>query len=534
LINGIIWTAEKETPYAEAILIENDIIIQVGTNQEINEQVQNFKDHVSIINLQGKFVIPGFIDPHIHFLMGGERLNSVDLREVNTKEEFINKIGEFTKTLNKGEWIRGGNWDHINWGGELPERSWIDSVTPDNPVWINRHEGHTYLANTLALKIAGLVDGNISLQEKEGDSFERTKEGSLTGVFKDNAMRFVYKLLPVPSFEENKKFLESAMDLVASHGITSIHHMTEPCDRNRGGVGQDYNFYREYVKTGKLKTRIYCAIPIELIENIDRDYNNDKMLRPNSIKGYVDGSIGSLSAAFSKDYLTKPGYNGEFVNTLDDLYNWIKEADDQNIQVFIHAIGDRAITTILDIFEKVMKVNGKKDRRWRIEHAQHILPKDIPRFKELGVIASMQPYHLVDDSRFIASNLDKELVRSSYVIKSLLDSGATVAFGSDWFVAPPDPIKTIDAAVNRIGQYGDVFIPDERISAEEALYCCTYVAAYSGFEEIVKGSIKKGKLADLAVLDRNILKIDPLQIKNTKVVMTILGGEIIYENKSNN
>jgi predicted amidohydrolase YtcJ len=532
MIGGTIWTAERQNPYAEAILIENDIIAFVGSNLEFKAHIKTIQEEITIINLEGRFVVPGFIDSHVHSLMGGEILNSINLKDVKTKTEFVNKIGEYAKTLKKGEWIRGGNWDHINWGGELPDRSLIDSVTPDNPVWLNRHEGHTYLANTVALKIAGILDDNDStLKNIEDEDVLKTKDGKrISGIFKDNAIRFVYKSLPLNSYRENKKYLELAMDLLASYGVTSVHHMTEPPTRCPSNVARDYEFFKEYVKSEKLRTRIYCAVPLQL-KNF-HEKNDSKMLKTGAFKAYSDGSIGSLSAAFSKDYLHKPGYKGNIVNDPDYLFNRIKEADDIGFQVFIHAIGDKGISSILDIFEKVVKVNGVKNRRWRIEHAQHILPKDIPRFKKLGVIASMQPAHLIDDSLIINEYLDTELARSSFQVRSLLTSGAIVTFGSDWFVSPPDPINTIDAAVNRVGSDGSVFLPEERISVEEALYCSTYNAAYSSFEDNIKGSIRKGKLADLAVLDRNILQIDPKDIKKVKVVMTILGGEIIYQNKN--
>jgi predicted amidohydrolase YtcJ len=457
--------------------------------------------------------------------MGGERLNSVILKDVGSKDEFINTIGKFANTLQKGEWITGGNWDHINWGGELPSRFWIDSVTPNNPVWINRHEGHTYLANTLALNLAGISD--TDLLDTEG--IVRDKEGRMTGVFKDNAIEYVYKKIPYPTFEENKKYFESAMALFTKNGVTSLHHMVEPNVRNRGGIGLDYEFYSAYEKENNFLTRVHVAVPIERRDMLANIKNESQTLTTGSVKCYIDGSIGSLTAAFSNDYVGQPGYKGQFVNEPGDLYTWIKDCDDKNIQVFVHSIGDRGITTILDVFEKVNKFNGPKDRRWRIEHAQHILPKDLLRFKELGVVASMQPHHLVDDSRFIDINLEAELVKTSFPVKSLLANGAVVAFGSDWFVSPPDPLITIDAAVNRKSAYGNDFLPEECISVEEALYCSTYWGAYSVHQEHIKGSLKKGKLADIAILNKNLLKINSSEIKNTKVLMTIVNGDIVYQ-----
>jgi predicted amidohydrolase YtcJ len=534
VLNGDIWTGDKENPYAQALAIDGDKIIHVGKNEEVMELFKD-KSEVKIIDAKNMFITPGFIDSHIHFLLGGERLNSVKLKDAKTKEEFINRIAEHAKKLPKGHWITGGDWDHIHWGGELPERLWIDNVTQDNPVWIGRHEGHTYLANTLAMKIAGIYDENsnkFNVEDVEGGTIVKDNYGLPTGVFKDNAIKIVFTKIPFPSYEENKTYIESSMNYVIKHGVTSIHHMTEPCDRNRGGDARDLEFYEAYDKEDKLRTRIYTAVPIEnrqkLVEKIKNNQNNSKMLSFGALKGYIDGSIGSHSAAFFDDYKDCCGYKGTFVNTTDDLFNWIKEADSNNLQIFIHAIGDRGIHEILNVFEKVIQVNGQKDRRWRIEHSQHIHPSDIKRFKDLGVVASVQPFHLIEDGRFLNEYIGEERLKGTYAFRSLIDAGVLVAFGSDWFVAPPEPLKTIDAAVNRIVD-GQVFMPEERVTVEEALLGCTLWAAQSVHEEKIKGTLTNGKLADFVIMDKNILKIDPLSISETNVVMTVLGGNILYD-----
>jgi predicted amidohydrolase YtcJ len=527
IINGDVWTGDSHHPKTEAIAISDDIILFTGSNEEIKALID---ENTKIIDAKGQFICPGFIDSHIHFIMGGERLNSVNLKDAQTKEEFISRLGEFAKTKKKGEWITGGDWDHMNWGGELPDRFMIDEVTIDNPVWLGRHEGHTYLANTQALKLAGLLGKQI--EEIEGGTVVKTSDNQLTGIFKDNALKLVFNAIPVATDEENAKFLESSMDYVIQHGVTSIHHMTEPIERNRGGNPKDSELYEKFDREGKLRTRVYVATPIQYLKDLknklDCSKNDSKMLRFGSLKGYIDGSLGSHSCCMFDAFKDTPSYKGDMVNTLDDLYKWIKEADEYGFQVFIHGIGDLGIHNMLNIFEKVVKENGVKDRRWRIEHSQHIADNDICRFNKLGVIASVQPYHLIDDGRFIEAILGQERVKGSYAFRSLLDNGAILAFGSDWFVAPPVPLLTIHAAVNRTLEREEVFNPSEKVTVEEALIASTYAAAYSVHEENIKGSITKGKLADIVILDNNLFSIHPMKIKDVKVNMTILGGKIVW------
>lgn len=534
ILNAEIWTGDKSNPSAEALAVADDVILYVGSNEQVKKYISST---TQVIDAQGKFITPGFIDSHIHFLMGGERLNSVDLKHAKTIEEFVSKLGDFAKTKKKGEWITGGDWDHMNWGGPLPSRFLIDEVTKQNPVWIGRHEGHTYLANTLALQIAGLLDKEKQeFLEIQGGTIEYNDKGELTGIFKDNALRLVFEAIPVATESENEKYLESSMDYVLKHGVTSIHHMTEPVERNRGGNPKDSEVYEKYDREGKLRTRIYVATPIQYIPELQQKLEENKqknqsskMLRFGSLKGYIDGSLGSHSCCMFEAFCDTPNYKGDMVNSLDDLYNWIKKADELNLQVFIHAIGDLGIHNLLNIFEKIVNENGKKDRRWRIEHSQHIAPSDIKRFAELGVIASVQPHHLIDDGRFIPQILGQERIKGSYCFKSLLDAGVVLAFGSDWFVAPPIPLYTIHAAVNRSMGEEETFNPSECITLEQALIGSTYDAAYSVHEEDIKGSLAKGKLADIAILEENLFKIDSNKIKDVKVCMTILGGKVLYK-----
>jgi predicted amidohydrolase YtcJ len=524
--NAKIWTANPQMPFAQSLAISGTTIIDIGLESSMLKHV---KETTRVINAKGMFITPGFIDSHVHLLMGGERLNSLQLKNVTSLNEFSLAIGHYAKSLRKGDWILGGDWDHMNWGGILPSRFLIDDQTRDNPVWIGRHEGHTYLANSLALKLAGLSDDNIP--KIQGGTIEVNKQNKMTGIFKDNALRLVFDKIPIPSEEESFKFMRSAMEYFCQFGVTSVHHMTEPVGRNRSGLPRDLEIFEKFEQSGEeMKTRIYAAVPIELQNDLVKKMRNNQpglMVRFGAVKGYADGSIGSHTAAFFDDYIDTPGYNGDLVNDYKQLYKQVQNADKENIQVFIHAIGDRGIHMVLDIFEQVIKENGEKDRRWRIEHAQHISLNDFKRFKELGVIASVQPQHAIDDSRFIQTYLDECRGKRSFAYRSLLDNKAKLALGSDWFVSPPNPLLTIHAAINR-----EYFLPEESITLEESLYAHTLYAAYSVHEEHLKGSLEVGKLADLVIIDKNLFEIDKKEIRNCEVVMTILGGNAIFKDSN--
>lgn len=524
--NAKIWTANPQMPFAQSLAISGTTIIDIGTE---NSMLKHVKETTNVIDAKGMFITPGFIDSHVHLLMGGERLNSIKLKNVTSLFEFVLAIGNYAKSLKKGEWILGGDWDHMNWGGILPSRFLIDDQTRDNPVWIGRHEGHTYLANSLALKLAGLSDNNIP--KIQGGTIEVNEQNKMTGIFKDNALRLVFDKIPLPNEEESFKYMRSAMDYFSQFGVTSVHHMTEPVGRNRAGLPRDLEIFENFENSGeKMKTRIYAAVPIELQQDLVTKMKNNQpgqMVRFGAVKGYADGSIGSHTAAFFDDYIDAPGYKGDLVNDYNQLYEQIKNADRENIQIFIHAIGDRGVRMVLDIFEQVIKENGERDRRWRIEHAQHISSDDFKRFKQLGVIASVQPQHAIDDSRFIKKYLDESQIKQSFAFRTLLDNQARLAFGSDWFVSPPNPLMSIHAAINR-----EYFLPEQSITLEESLYAHTLYAAYSVHEEHLKGSLEVGKLADMVIIDKNLFEIDSKEIKDSKIVMTILGGNVIFKDSN--
>ncbi len=403
----------------------------------------------------------------------------------------------------------------------MPSRDWIDSVTRDHPVWINRLDGHMNLANSAALKIAGINDGEKDIP---GGTIGRDKTGKLTGIFKDNAKYLLSKIVPKPTDELENIALEAAMNYVAERGVTSVHNMRHFEDA----------FARAH-REGKLKTRIYAAMPLYdwkvLATKIEKQGKGDKWLRRGGLKEYVDGSLGSRTAAFFKPFEDTPLDSGFFVNSPQDLYHQIKSADSAGLQVMVHAIGDRANHSLLNIFERVAKENGERDRRFRIEHAQHIHPDDIDRFASLKVIPSMQPYHVIDDGRWAEKLIGHERAKTTYVFRAFLDSKVNLVFGSDWYVAPPTPLMGIYAAVTRRtldNKNDNGWIPEQKITVEEALRAYTINAAYASFEENIKGSLEPGKLADFVVLEKDITTIPAPEIKDVAVLMTVVGGKAVY------
>lgn len=521
IINGNIWTANPQQPWARAIALRDNKIVAVGDEQIITSLIT---DQTRVINARDGLVVPGFIDAHLHFLEGGSRLTEVQLRDARTPAEFIDRIKTYAAQCAPGQWITGGDWDHSLWGGELPQRSWIDSVTKDNPVWVNRLDGHMALANSRALQLAGVSKNTPDIA---GGTIIRDAKGEPTGVLKDNAMYLVEKVVPEPDEKARLSALEAAMDYVAAQGVTSVHHM---------GTWEDLALFVKAYKAGKLKTRIAAAVPLSTYQELAkkrRQYRRyEPWLRVGALKGFVDGSLGSHTAAFLTGYTDAPRDSGLLVNSSDDLYELIKEADRAGLQVCMHAIGDRANRLILDIYAQVARENGMRDRRFRIEHAQHLTREDIERFAPLAIIASMQPYHCIDDGRWAEKFIGRERCRTTYAFRSLLNAGARLAFGSDWYVAPPSPLWGIYAAVTRRtldDKNPDGWIPEEKISVEDALRAYTINAAYAAFEERSKGSLEPGKLADLVILDRNLFTIDPRQIPEVKVLMTICDGKIVFE-----
>jgi predicted amidohydrolase YtcJ len=523
ITNAKIWTGNSVQPFAEAMAVSGDTVLAVGSAREIMK-FRNSGTEVS--DLEGKFVTPGFIDSHIHFLMGSSNLASVQLRDAATPEEFIRRLGDFARTQKPGTWITGGDWDGKGWE-TLPERSWIDSVTGENPVFVSRLDGHMGIANSLAMKLAGL---DRRIKNIEGGTIVRDGSGELTGVFKDNAMDLIFNKIPSSSDEETDKALQTGMQYLSSNGVTSVHAV-------------DAGSYADAIvrlrNNGKLIIRVYAMTPVSAWESlknkIESEGKGDKWIKYDGVKGFVDGSLGSHTAAFIEPYTDMPSDSGFFVNSEEDLYSWISNSDRAGLQVSIHAIGDKAINFLLNTYERTEQENGPGDRRFRIEHAQHIAPADIERFAKLNVIASMQPYHAIDDGRWAVEVIGPERIKTTYAFKSLFDAGATVAFGSDWPVAPATPLEGIYAAVTRRtldDRNPEGWVPDQKITVEQALKGYTVNGAYASFEEKIKGTLEPGKLADFTVLSEDITSIDPVKILETRVLQTYVGGRKVYDSNA--
>lgn len=477
--------------------------------------------------MRGRMVVPGFIDSHTHFIPGGFQLSSVDLRDAASREEFGARIVEFMRTLKPGEWITGGDWDHELWGGELPEKGWIDGGTLSNPVFVSRLDGHMGLANSVALELAGITGD--SPVPPGGEIVLDPSTGEPTGILKDEAMGLVTRVIPEPTREAMDEALDDAIGHALSLGVTQTHHM---------GTWADLEAFRRARDEGRLKMRVYSVVPISTWERL-RDFvaengRGDDMLWWGGLKGFVDGSLGSTTAWFYDPYADDPTTSGLLTTDTASLRRWALAGDEADLHVIIHAIGDRANDWLLDLYEEAREVNGDRDRRFRIEHAQHLSQEAFGRFAELGVVASMQPYHAIDDGRWAEKRIGPERIRTTYAFRRLLDAGAALSFGSDWTVAPMDVRLGIYAAMTRRttdGENPEGWVPEEKISLEEALTAYTYGSAFAGFMEEKVGRLEPGKYADLVVLSRDLFQVDPLEIPIVQVEMTLVGGEVVYRNE---
>lgn len=520
VVNAKIWTADPKRPWADALAASGDRLVAVGSSAEIRKAVT---PATRVIDAKGMMVVPAFIDSHIHFLWGGVGLASVQLRDAKTREEFVKRIAEFARTAPPGAWITNGDWDHEWWGGALPTREWIDGVTPNNPVWLSRLDHHMSLANSVTLRHAGITR---ETRDVEGGTIVRDAAGEPTGIFKDNAEQLINRTLPPMSDAQERAALGAAMRYVASNGVASVHHM---------GTWEDLAVFERAHARGDLRTRIYAAVPIHTWERL-RDYvqehgRGDSWVRIGALKGFVDGSLGSHTAAMLEPYTDAPNDLGLLVNATAEMQAWTSKADAVGLNMIVHAIGDRAIRLQLDAFERAVNENGVRDRRFRIEHAQHVDRADLPRFAELGVIASVQPYHAIDDGRWAEKVIGAERARMTYAFRSLLDAKAVVAMGSDWPVAPATPLEGIYAAVTRRtldDADPDGWIPEQKIRVEEALRGYTIDAAYASFEENDKGSLVRGKLADFTMIDRDVTRVPPETIRDAKITMTVVGGRVVF------
>ncbi|HWP83280.1 MAG TPA: amidohydrolase [Bacteroidota bacterium] len=523
-MNANVWTVDNHKPRAEAVAVLNGRILAVGSKKEIQAFIGK---STTIIDIKGKLLLPGFIDNHTHFMSGGFQLQSVDLRYANNQQEFARLIKERAEK-HPGRWMTGGDWDHDRWPQpDLPTKELIDQYTPNTPVFVSRYDGHMALANSYVLKLAGIT--KTTPDPPGGAIVKDPKTGEPTGILKDEAMSLVWKHVPEPSEQEMLEAARLALAEARKLGVTSIQDISSSADLRT---------YQTLKRNGELTARFYCRLPISQWEHLAatgvKVPFGDEWIRIGSLKAFADGSLGSSTALFFEPFTSDPSTSGLPSDILQDgrLEQWALAADKAGLQLSIHAIGDKANSLILDLFEKIVKENPKWDRRFRIEHAQHIHPKDFKRFHELGVTASVQPYHAIDDGRWAEKRIGYERCKTTYPFKTFLDEGIRMTFGSDWTVAPLNPLLGIYAAVTRRtidGRNPSGWFPEQKISVEQAVEAYTVHSAYAAFEENEKGSITPGKLADFVVLSEDLFRIDPFRIQDVQVVMTVVAGKVVWQ-----
>jgi len=530
VLNAKIWTVNRAQPEVEALAVVHDRLVAVGTSAEMRQMIG---PQTRVVDAQGRRIVPGFYDSHVHLLGSGLRLSEVALKDAGDEAEFGKRLREFDKKLPRDRWLLGGEWDHDRtFAGQLPTAELIDKYVADRPVFLRRYDGHMAVVNSRVLRLAGIT---AETPDPPGGVIYR-KPGSRqpSGVLRDNAMSLVERHLPQPSEEEIIAAVRAALAEARQVGVTSMQDMDGSAPATRRRL---FRLYQQLARQGKLTARIDLRWPLAEWRSlaalgVEADFGND-WVRIGGVKGFIDGSLGSSTAKMFAPYLHEKGNTGVFVTPLNRLREYIEGADAAGLSVAVHAIGDRANAELLDIFAEVAKKNGPRDRRFRIEHAQHLRPADYGRFKELNVIASLQPYHAIDDGRWAEGRIGAERCASSYACRSLLDAGARLAFGSDWSVAPLNPLLGIDAAVHRRtldGKHPNGWFPQQKISVAEAIEAYTLGSAYAAFQEKERGSLEVGKLADLVVLSRDILADSERdRIADTDVVATIVGGKIVYE-----
>jgi predicted amidohydrolase YtcJ len=523
VVYGRVWTGDSARPWAGAVAVTGDTISAVGDSAEIARLVG---PETRVLFNGSALVTPGFMDGHLHFVDGGFQLASVDLRPATTPGEFIERLAAFAAERKPGEWILGGDWDHERWPrAPLPRREWIDSVTRDKPVLLYRLDGHMALANSAALRLAGLTRATKDIPG--GVIVRDPRTGELTGLLKDEAMNPVESAIPAPTDQQRDAALQRALEHAASQGVTAFAHVDDTL--------ADLGAYLRAKRAGTLTARAALYVPIrhwkQVADTIADIGRGDDWVWIGGVKGYMDGSLGSTTAYFFEPYEDDPSTSGVLTTPEDSMRAWIGAADSAGLQVVVHAIGERANALLLQIFDSVAKAHGPNDRRFRVEHAQHLRREDIGRFGQLGVVASMQPYHAIDDGRWAEKRIGPERIKTTYAFRSLLDQGAILAFGSDWTVAPISPILGIYGAVTRRtldGKNPAGWVPEEKITVEEALRAYTVGNAYGVFAEDRRGKLVPGYLADLVLLDRDLTRIPPEEIEQAQVKATVVGGRVVF------
>jgi len=527
ITNGTVWTGDARQPDASAVAIVGDRIVEVGSSREIDRWRAAA---TTVVDAEGRRVLPGFNDAHVHLIDGGTALDNVNLKDAETPAEFARRIGERAKTK-PGEWILGGEWDDQRWSpAELPTRHLVDDVTNATPVFVTRYDGHMALANSTALGRAGITE---STPDPPGGAIVRDANGFPTGVLKDAAMEFVARVIPKMTPDQRLAVVKRALRYAASVGVTSLQDMNPSYD--------DMAVYAELANRNELTARIYAA-PLELgwydqaKLGVHRSFGSS-WLRIGAVKGYADGSLGSTTAYFFQPYTDAPQTRGllsDEMQPISDMRVRLMAADHAGLQLCMHAIGDAGISAILDLYGDVIRANGERDRRLRIEHAQHIARKDFDRFAAMKVIASVQPYHAIDDGRWAERRIGPDRIKTTYAFRTLIDKGVRLALGTDWTVAPLNPMLTLYAATTRAtldGKHPDGWVPEQKISIVEAVRAYTSGSAFAEFQDAVKGTIVRGKVADLVILSDDVFSIPAARLKDVQVLTTVVGGKVVHQRR---
>lgn len=531
ITNAKVWTVDKSLPLAQAVAVLGDRIVAVGSNADVNAW---HGANTKLIDAGGKLLIPGFNDAHVHFVSGGQQLDNIQLNDATSPEEFARRIAERAKITPKGEWIIGGNWDETKWNPpNMPTKEMIDAVTPDTPVFVSRYDGHMGLANSMALRLAGIT---ATTADPPGGTVVRDAQGNPTGALKDAATDYIDKVVPPLTHDQRMTVVKRALAHAASLGVTSVQHMVASYE--------DIAVYSELLRRGELTTRIYAAPLITYVDDqaklgIGHAFGGP-YLRVGALKAFADGSLGSGTAYFYEPFLNQGKNRGllsDEMHPISLMRDRMMKADAAGLQICTHAIGDEGISTILDLYADVIKAHGDTDRRFRIEHAQHMAAKDFDRFAQLHVIASVQPYHAIDDGRFAESHIGHDRASRTYAFRTFLDHGVRLAFGTDWEVAPLNPLLGVYAAVTRAtldGKNPNGWFPEQKLTVAEAIEAYTMGSAYAEFQEEEKGSITPGKLADMVLLSDDVFSIEPEKIRDVKALKTLVGGKLVWDASTGN
>ena len=530
ILNAKVWTVDKTHPTAQAVAVLSDRIVAVGSNRDV-EAWHGVRTRT--IDASGKLLLPGFNDSHVHFVDGGLSLDSVQLNDATSAAEFARRIGEQVKKTPKGEWVTSGDWDETKWTpAAMPSKELIDPVSPDTPVFVSRYDGHMALANSVTLRLAGIT---AQTPDPPGGVIVHDADGNPTGALKDAAMDYVYKIAPPLSHDKRQRAVKRALAHAASLGVTSVQHMNPEY--------ADIAVYSELLQREELTARIYAA---PLITGVDdqvrigvRHAFGGPYLRIGALKAYADGSLGSSTAYFFEPFSNQPDNRGllsDEMHPVSLMQDRMLRADAAGLQICTHAIGDQGISTILDLYSEVVKAHGESDRRFRIEHAQHMAAKDFDRFAQLHVIASVQPYHAIDDGRWAEERIGRDRASRTYAFRTFLNHEVRLAFGTDWNVAPLNPMLGLYAAVTRAtldGKNPSGWFPEQKLTVAEAVEAYTMGSAYAEIQENDKGSITPGKLADMVLLSDDVFSIDPAKIRDVKVMTTFVGGKIVWDATNN-